>query len=367
MKSIALGTQGLHVPAVGLGCMGLTSFYGTKLPDDQVISFLSKAAEKGAIFWDTANSYVYTDWWRLLRLQSPLVCQEELLGLALKQIGRHNIVIATKTGIEIQYTPIPRGVSNGAPSFVRGQCNDSLRRLGVDYIDLFYLHRIDPNIPIERTMCEMKKLVEEGKVKYLGLSECSAATLRRAHAVHPISAVQVEYSLWCRGAEGSLMEACAQLGVGIVAYSPLGRGFLTESPVAQYGSGDFRATQPRMTGEQGERNRKLVDKLTDKARDMGVSVAQLCIAWVRAQQFRLSGAGVVPIPGSTKMHHLESNIASAEIELDDDTIATLEEAVPADQVEGQRYGDDGFHRWETEENVELTEEEARTLGLCPSN
>lgn len=351
------------VSTMGYGCMGLTTAYGTKLPDDEIISLLEKVHAKGITLWDTANIYAFFNPWRLLRLSSPVVCQEEIIRHALRKVGRHNIVIATKAGIEIRLFPSFQLVPNGSPHFIRKQCEDSLRRLNVDYLDLFYMHRIDPNTPIEISMSEMKKLVQEGKVKYVGLSECSASVIRRAHKIHPLTCVQLEYSLWCRGVEEEILPTCAELGIGVVAYSPLGRGFFGGAGVdSKFDKGDYRAGHERMVGEAGEKNRKLLENVQQIAGAKGVSTAQLALAWVMAQDWRLNGAGIVPIPGTTKERNLVSNVAATEIELSEEDVAALEAAVPIDEVAGNRY-EEGHATWESSKNRELTPEEATKLGL----
>ncbi|KAI0559992.1 NADP-dependent oxidoreductase [Gracilaria domingensis] len=365
MDKIALGSQGLHVSKLGFGCMGLTSFYGTKLPDDQIIALLQEAADMGVTFWDTANIYFYPDWWRLLRFASPIVCQEEIIRHAIQAVGRENIVIATKTGIRVNVFPKFSMKTEGDPAFIRQQCEDSLRRLNVSTIDLFYLHRIDPDIPIEITMTEMKKLVEEGKVKYVGLSEAPAEVIERAHKIHPITAVQLEYSLWCRGIEERIIPLCQRLGIGIVAYSPLGRGFFGGASRKKLEATDYRASQARFQGDAGQKNEKMLQKMERIAENKGVSTAQLALAWVQAQSSRLGGAGLVAIPGTTKEKNLLSNVESAAVELSVDDMALLEEAVPWKEVEGERYGAESS-MWETLKNRELTTEEAQQIGVSLS-
>lgn len=356
----------MKVSQLGYGCMGLTTGYQAKLPDDQIISILEKTVQLGITTWDTANLYCYPEYTRLLRFQSPIVCQEELVGEAIKKVGRENIVICTKTGIELSFFPKPSFSANGDPAFIRKQCLDSLRRLQVDCLDLFYLHRIDQEIPIEISMMEMKKLVDEGKVKYVGLSECSAETIRRAHKIHPLTAVQMEYSLWCRGIEKDVIPACAELGIGLVAYSPLGRGFFggaTGVSDTDFSKNDFRREQERMKGEAAQNNAKLLENVQKIADDKGVTTAQLALAWVEAQQFRMGGAGLVAIPGTTKEKNLISNVNSTEIVLSPEEIAALEAAVPVDEVQGDRY-DPGMATFENDKNRELTTEEAQKLGLA---
>lgn len=348
---------------LGYGCMGLTTAYGKRLPEPQIIDMLKKVHAQGVTFWDTAFIYSYPDYMRLLRLSSPLVCQEEHIGKAIKEVGRDNVVIATKTGLKISIGL--RGVNIdpcGDPKFIRKQCNDSLRRLGVDCIDLYYLHRIDPDVPIEVSMAAMRDLVREGKVKYVGLSECSASTLRRAHKVHPVSCVQVEYSLWARGIEEGLMPTCAELGIGVVAYSPLGRGFFGGSIKKKEDIGhssDYRHRQSRLQGEALERNVKLLEEVEKIAESKNATAAQLALAWVRYQQDRVNGAGIVAIPGTTKEKNLMSNVESLNIELTADDVAALEAAVPASEVSGDRYsGAAAEITWEFEKNKELPPEEA---------
>lgn len=364
MKTISLGSQGLTVSELGYGCMGLTTAYGKKQSDEHVINMLEEVYKQGVTFWDTANLYCYPDYWRLLSFRSPVVCQEELIGQAIQRVGRSNVTIATKTGVALSVFPTVKITANGARSFIRKQCEDSLSRLGVDYIDLFYLHRIDQNIPIEISMMEMKALVDEGKVKYVGLSECSAKTIRRAHKIHPLTAVQMEYSLWCRGIEEDLLETCKELGIGLVAYSPLGRGFFGQksTEVAKYAKGDYRAGSEKLTGEAGKQNLNLLAKVEAIAQEKHVSTAQLALAWVQKQQFRIGDAGVVAIPGTTKVRNLESNVGSVDIDLSGEEVAALEAAVPSDEVKGSRY-EQGAAIWESDKNRELTEEEARDLGL----
>lgn len=360
LPKIALGSQGLQVSKLGFGCMGLTTAYGSKMPDDDIVSLLEKVYEQGCNFWDTANLYVFPQFSRLLRLQSPIVCQEEIIQKALHsdKVGRDNIVIATKTGVSLSVFPKIQIQGNGDPAFIRKQCEASLHRLGVDCLDLFYLHRIDQTIPIERTMFEMKKLVEEGKVKYVGLSECSAATLRRAHKIHPISCIQMEYSLWCRGIEKDVLPACKDLGVGLVAYSPLGRGFFGGAHKQELAKDDFRANQARF---QQDANHEMYEKIEEIAKAKNATPAQLALAWVEAQQDR--AAGVVAIPGTTKEKNLLSNVASVKIELSKEDMAALEAAVPDEAEQAARYSVGGAKTWETDKNPPLTPEEAKDLGL----
>lgn len=355
-ETIALGTQGLEVSKLGYGCMGLTTAYGSKLPDDEIVSLLEKVYEQGVTFWDTANLYVFPDLSRLFTLQSPIVCQEEILAKAIKKIGRENLQIATKTGVQIKIFPKLKIIPDGSPSFIRQQCEASLKRLQTDYIDLFYLHRIDQNIPIERSMMEMKRLVEEGKVKYVGLSECSAKTIRRAHKIHPLTAVQLEYSLWCRGIEGEVLQTCKELGIGLVAYSPLGRGFFGGAHKKPLIKSDFRVANERFQNQQNHLMYEEVEKLAESKK---ATPAQLALAWVQAQQER--AAGVVAIPGTTKEANLISNVQSLAIDLSAGDREELEKAVT--EAEGARCQAGGSQTWEGDNNVELSPEEAAKLGL----
>ncbi len=359
MDTIALGTQGLVVSKLGYGCMGLTTAYGPKLADGDILSILDKVVGTGITFWDTANIYCYADWTRLLTLSSPVVCQEEILGKAIAKIGRDKLVIATKTGNELSVFPKLKITPNGNPTFLRQQCEASLKRLGVDCIDLFYLHRIDQTIPIEVSMHEMKKFVEEGKVKYVGLSECSAATIRRAHKVHPISAIQMEYSLWSRGIEKEVLPTCKELGIGLVAYSPLGRGFFGGSHKETLTKGDFRHQQDRF---KSEKNAQMYEELQKFAEAKGVAVPQLALAWVEAQQDR--AAGVVAIPGTTKEKNLLSNVESLKLNLTKEDIEAIEKIVPWDDVEGTRYASGlGSTTFEDDKNPPLTSELAKKWGI----
>lgn len=355
---------------IGFGCMGLTTAYGPKLPDEDIVSLLKTVYDHGITLWDTANIYMYEDQSRVERGLPPFACQEEIIEKALHQVGRENVVIATKTGIQV--VPVENPGANvlesvqlkpsGDPAFIRQQCEDSLARLKTDYIDLFYLHRIDQNLPIEISMLELKKLAEEGKIRHVGLSECSAATIRRAHKVFPLTAVQVEYSLWCRGIEDEVLEICKELGIGLVAYAPLGRGFFGGAAKKQFDKDDFRANQERMIGDAGKKHAEMLEKIEQMAEKKNVTTAQLALAWVQAQQFRTGGAGVVPIPGTTKVRNLESNVGSTDVQLSDEDLATLEAAFPREQVEGSRYSD-GVSTWESDKNPPLSSEQAREYGL----
>ncbi len=356
MQTISLGSLGLTVTKLGYGCMGLTSFYGTKLPDPEIIEMIEKVSATGINFLDTANLYCYLD---TSDPENPrTVCQEEILGKAIEKVGRDKFVIATKTAVHLELHPQLKMAINGEPSFIREQCEASLKRLGVDCIDLFYLHRIDQNIPVEVSMHEMKKLVEEGKVKYVGLSECSANTIRRAHKIHPITAIQMEYSLWCRGIEKEVLPTCKELGIGLVAYSPLGRGFFGGSHKQDLQKTDFRQYQERF---KSERNRQMYEDLAKFAETKGLSPSQLALAWVEAQQDR--AAGVVAIPGTTKEKNLLSNVKSLTVVLSKEDLETIEKIVPWEETEGERYEGRSSNTWETDQNPELTAELAQKWGI----
>jgi aryl-alcohol dehydrogenase-like predicted oxidoreductase len=319
MERRRLGSQGLEVSAEGLGCMGMSEFYG---PTDEAeaIATIQRALDLGVDFLDTADMY------------GPFT-NERLVGRALAG-RRHEVVLATKFGNERREDGSWVGI-NGRPEYVRSACEASLARLGVDHIDLYYQHRVDKTVPIEETVGAMAALVGEGKVRYLGLSEASPATIRRAHAVHPITALQTEYSLWSRDPEEAVLPAVRELGIGFVAYSPLGRGFLTgrfRSPDDLRDEGDFRSRHPRFQGDNLARNLELLGRLEEIALEKGVTAAQLALAWVLHR-----GADVVPIPGTKKRRYLEENVTAAAIELSDGELARLDEALPPGATAGQRY------------------------------
>jgi aryl-alcohol dehydrogenase-like predicted oxidoreductase len=318
MEQRRLGNQGLVVSALGLGCMGMSWAYGTP-DDDESTATLHEAIERGCTFLDTAE--VYGPW-----------KNEELLGRALAG-KREQVVIATKFGFKFSEQGQVTGLDS-RPENVRKACEGSLRRLGIDVIDLYYQHRVDPNVPIEETVGAMAELVKEGKVRFLGLSEASARTLRRAHAVHPISALQSEYSLWQREVEAEILPTCRELGIGFVAYSPLGRGFLTGQAkrADEYGPGDSRSTHPRFQGENFEANMRLVDAVKELAGKKGCTPSQLAIAWLLHQ-----GDDVVPIPGTKRRKYLRENLGAADVELTQADLAWLDERLPVGATAGERY------------------------------
>jgi aryl-alcohol dehydrogenase-like predicted oxidoreductase len=318
MEKRKLGKQGLEVSAIGLGCMGMSEFYAGA-GEAEAVASIHRAIELGVTFIDTADMY------------GPFK-NEELVGRALGG-HREKVVLATKFGNVRGTDGSFRGV-DGRPEYVRQACDASLRRLGVERIDLYYQHRVDPKVPIEDTVGAMAELVRAGKVRFLGLSEAAPATIRRAHAVHPISALQTEYSLWSRDPEDELLATVRALGIGFVAYSPLGRGFLTGRfrRIEDLAADDYRRHSPRFQGENFEKNLRLVDRIRELAGEKGVKPAQLALAWVLAQ-----GKDVVPIPGTTTRTHLEENVAAAAIGLTRDDLARIDTAAPKGAAAGDRY------------------------------
>jgi aryl-alcohol dehydrogenase-like predicted oxidoreductase len=316
MKERTLG-QGLKVSVQGLGCMGMSEFYGVG-DDVESIATIHEALDLGITFIDTADMY------------GPYK-NEVLVGKAIAD-RRDSVVLATKFGNQRGDDGSFLGV-NGKPEYVLKSCDDSLKRLGVDYIDLYYQHRVDRTVPIEETWGAMKSLVEAGKVRYLGISEASPQTIEKAHAVHPMSAVQSEYSLWTRDPEDGVLAMCRKLGIGFVAYSPLGRGFLTND-VDSVGTGekDFRKMYPRFSGEARDENKKLVMAMNQIASEKGVTLAQLSLAWVLAK-----GEDIVPIPGTKRRKWLRENVGALDVVLTNDEVAALEAAVPREKVVGDRY------------------------------
>ncbi|WP_049568285.1 aldo/keto reductase [Nonomuraea sp. SBT364] len=318
MNKRTLGTGGPQVSALGLGCMGMSEFYG-KGDETESISVIHRALDLGMNFLDTADMYGSGH-------------NEELVGRAIKG-RRDEVVLATKFGVN--RAGGGRTIEN-SPDYIRAACDASLRRLGVDHIDLYYMHRRNPDVPVEDSVGAMADLVAQGKVRHLGLSEVNARTLREAAAVHPIAALQSEYSLFTRGLEREILPAARELGVALVAYSPISRGFLTGTlpPADELPDDDFRKWMPRNTGQNAAHNATMVAEVTKIAEAAGVTTAQLALAWVLAQ-----GQDVVPIPGTKRLRYLEENAAAAAIELTGEQLAALERAVPADAVRGDRYAD----------------------------
>jgi aryl-alcohol dehydrogenase-like predicted oxidoreductase len=322
MQTRKLGKD-LTVSAIGLGCMGMSHAYGGQ-DEAESIKTLHRAVEIGVTFFDTAEVY------------GPFI-NEELVGKALKPY-RDNVVIATKFGFKIDPSKKDSAAMSGLdnrPEHAREVAEASLKRLGTDIIDLFYLHRHDPDVPIEDIVGAMADLVKEGKVKSLGLSEASAPILRRAHAVHPISALQSEYSLWTRDPEGDILDTCRELGIGFVPFSPLGRGFLTGKiqSTADFGKGDLRSNMPRFEADNMAANLALVKLVEEMAAAKGVTAAQLALAWVLAK-----GDFIVPIPGARKIPNLEQNAAAADLALSADEVQKLDDMLSPDKIAGARYG-----------------------------
>ncbi|HEX9340799.1 MAG TPA: aldo/keto reductase [Thermoplasmata archaeon] len=320
MKTRTLGRQGLKVSEIGLGCMGMSKVYGQ--PDEaEAIHTIHRALELGVNFLDTADVY------------GPFT-NEKLVGRAIAG-RRDEVVLATKFGLVRSSEPGSRSL-DGSPAHVREACHASLERLGVDTIDLYYLHRVDPKTPIEETVAAMAELVDEGKVRYLGLSEASSKTIRRAHAVHPISALQSEYSLWTRDPEGEILSTVRELGIGFVAFSPLGRGFFTgtiQSP-DELDADDFRRSLPRFQRDNFHRNQELVERIREIAAEKRVTSGQLALAWLLRQ-----GDDIVPIPGTKQRRYLEENVRAVDVHLTRSDLERIDAAFPKGAAAGDRYAD----------------------------
>lgn len=323
MKMRRLGRGGPTVSAIGLGCMGMSEFYG-RTDEAEAVQTIRRALDLGVNFLDTADMY------------GPFT-NEKLVGRAIAD-RRDEVVLATKFGIVRGSDPRSRGI-DGSPAYVRKACEASLERLGVDTIDLYYLHRVDPKTPIEQTVGAMAELVDEGKVRFLGLSEAAAGTIRRAHAVHPIATLQTEYSLWTRDPEGEILSTVRELGIGFVAYSPLGRGFLTgtiRSP-DELDADDYRRSNPRFQGDNLRRNQRIADRIREIATEKGVSPAQLALAWVLSR-----GDDVVPIPGTKRREYLEENVRAVDLQLSRADLERIDTALPEGSTAGDRYADMSF-------------------------
>jgi len=321
MEKVKLGSQGAVVSRMGLGCMGMSDFYGDR-DDQESAATLLRSLDLGVTFLDTADTYGIGD-------------NEELIGKTIKG-RRDEVFLATKFANRRTKAEPNKWLIDGRPEWVKQACDESLQRLGVDYIDLYYQHRVDPNVPIEETVGAMADLVKAGKVKYLGLSEASPATIRRAHKIHPITALQTEYSLWTRDVEAEILPTTRELGIGFVPYSPLGRGFLTGTiKKEELTATDSRATRmPRFMGENFDKNQVIVDRVRAIAERKGVKPGQLALAWVLAK-----GEDLVPIPGTKRRKYLEENAAAADIELSPEDVDELEAAVPEDGIAGTRYAE----------------------------
>jgi aryl-alcohol dehydrogenase-like predicted oxidoreductase len=324
MNTRTLGPDGPEVSSIGLGCMGMSAFYGSA-DEQEGIATIQRALDLGCSFLDTSDMY------------GPHT-NERLVGRAIAE-RRDEVFLATKFGIKLERgadgTPV-RSI-DGSPEHVRSACEGSLERLGVEHIDLYYQHRVDPSTPIEDTVGAMAELVAAGKVRYLGLSEASAETIRRAHAVHPITAVQTEYSLWTRDVEDQILPTLEELGIALVAYSPLGRGFLSGcfSSPEELDEGDFRRYGPRFTGENLAANLELAARVRELASEKGLTPGQLALAWVLHR-----GEHIVPIPGTKRISYLEENLAAADVELSEEEVRHIAEAVPA--ASGERYDEQGM-------------------------
>ncbi len=324
MNTRTLGPDGPLVSEIGLGCMGMSAFYGSA-DEQEGVQTIQRALDLGCNFLDTSDMY------------GPHT-NERLVGRAIKD-RRDEVFLATKFGIRLERGAdgVPVRSIDGRPEYVRSACEGSLERLGVEHIDLYYQHRVDPSTPIEDTVGAMAELVAAGKVRYLGLSEASAETIRRAHAVHPITAVQTEYSLWTRDVEQEILPTLEELGIALVAYSPLGRGFLSGrfSSPEELEEGDFRRYGPRFTGENLVANRELAERVRELAEEKGLTPGQLALAWVLHR-----GEHIVPIPGTKRVSYLEENLAAADVELSEEEVRHIAEALPA--ASGARYDEQGM-------------------------
>ncbi|HYC60372.1 MAG TPA: aldo/keto reductase [Thermoanaerobaculia bacterium] len=320
MQTRKLGNQGLTVSTMGLGCMGMSEFYGST-DESEAIATIHRAIELGVTFLDTADMY------------GPFT-NEKLVGKAIRD-RRDAVVIATKFGNMRGEDGAFLGV-NGRPDYVRKACDDSLRRLGIDVIDLYYQHRVDTKTPIEETVGAMSELVRAGKVRYLGLSEAAPATIRRAHATHPISALQTEYSLWSRDPEDEIFPTVRELAIGFVAYSPLGRGFLTGriKTIDDLEPTDYRRRSPRLSGENFAKNLELVTKIEEIAREKGITSSQLALAWVLHR-----GDDIVPIPGTKHVKYLQENVRALDVKLSEEELQRIDEVAPKGVTAGDRYPD----------------------------
>jgi aryl-alcohol dehydrogenase-like predicted oxidoreductase len=319
MKKRTLGTNGLEVSALGYGCMGLDFGYANKVSKAEGVTLIRQAVDRGVTFFDTAEVY------------GPFT-NEEMVGQALRPV-RNRVVIATKFGFD--FVDGKQSGMNSRPEHIKQVADASLKRLGIDVIDLLYQHRVDPNVQIEEVAGAVRDLIAQGKVRHFGLSEAGAQTVRRAHAVQPVTALQNEYSLWTRGVEtNGILEACEELGIGLVPYSPLGKGFLTGamSKETKLGEGDFRNILPRFTSEAMEKNQALVDLLKRIAEQKGATPAQIALAWLLSRK-----PWIVPIPGTTKLHRLEENLGAVDVVLTAADLAGIASAAAAIQVEGERY------------------------------
>jgi aryl-alcohol dehydrogenase-like predicted oxidoreductase len=325
MNTRTLGPDGPEVSEIGLGCMGMSAFYGTA-DEQEALQTIQRALDLGCNFLDTSDMY------------GPHT-NERLVGRAIKE-RRDEVFLATKFGIKLEPSAdggAPRRSIDGSPDYVRAACDASLERLSTEHIDLYYQHRVDPDTPIEETVGAMAELVAAGKVRYLGLSEASAQTIRRAHAVHPITAVQTEYSLWTRDVEDEILPTLQELGIALVAYSPLGRGFLSGrfSSPEELDEGDFRRNGPRFTGENLVANRELAERVRELAAEKGLTPGQLALAWVLHR-----GEHIVPIPGTKRVLYLEENLGAADVELSEAEVQRIAEEVPS--ATGERYDEAGM-------------------------